>query len=1169
MVQKHIRDGRDDAKEDNSAGVPLAELEGWQPPCSRDPIAFAPRGYSISHNDPLEFRQLPSVREEVPPFSVCPSPYRWMREENFRTICEDEKLDIRESDEKDKESGWVFEPDRQIELLKNFWGKLEKNKSLVFFYCNHGNPLDESLSRILLGVGRISQISNQLYFGTKLPKFPDQYPIWSRCITHDFLKQGFRLPYHEYLKAGHDPKNILCVVPETALLNFSYVAEHLGDDMAVGALERLMQSVQAVKDEGKVPGDWDRHLVWLNDVLSEVWQGRGPFPGIGSVLQYLGCASGTAFQRQVLLPVHDSGENPWDYLLEILEGRKKCEQKQFVKALKQAADRWAAYPKQRRNLLAQLVRFELSPAQVARIANPDKRAESGIKCTDSEIVANPYLLCEMDQGDGESELIALETIDRGMIPEGAAARFIDKENVCVQDDPRRVRGVAVAVLQEAAEKGDTLLPFAETVNRITKRFPESRACRPDRDLVLGQASFYQESLDFLVEGEPPTMALKWLSELEKEVTSRLASRTRKKNAPPRAGWNWEELLFDEFGKRSGSKLSTEVEERARKEKGEALAKLYESRFSVLCGRAGTGKTSVLKVFLKGLEDLEGKRPILLLAPTGKARVRLMDRTKRDDGSVRDAYTIHQFLMRHKWLNPENFALRLEGGDEHGASTVIIDEASMIPIDLLGVLFRALDLNKVSRLILVGDPNQLPPIGPGRPLVDIIAWLEADDERKKCIAKLMERARHEDHNSQALQLADGYLGDDTTPGDDDMLSRVAREDVGGDLEVLYWRDGNQLEEQLAASMRKHLKLTDDAKPYIPFNASLGLASDSKENNPLLAERWQILSPVRIHEFGTTEINRKIQAKYRGGMLKYSKGRGGVKPFGDEEIVWTDKVMQAVNCRKKSYPKGEGLDYVANGEIGLVVQTSKGKGRSDSIQVKFSTQPLSSYYYSRPNVDGELELAYALTVHKSQGSDFDIVFLILPKKASTLSRELLYTGLTRFRQKMVLLIERDTTILEKLRSPQCSDTLLRNTKMFVLAVRPESVDRYFAEHLIHRTRPSPAHPQGIMVRSKSEVIVADILTSLGISCEYEEKLPSKDNPKDFRLPDFTVTYEGDTFYWEHLGMLSVPSYKEAWERKKQWYADNGLLGQVITSEDGPDGSIDAAEIERTARTRILLE
>jgi exodeoxyribonuclease V alpha subunit len=551
-------------------------------------------------------------------------------------------------------------------------------------------------------------------------------------------------------------------------------------------------------------------------------------------------------------------------------------------------------------------------------------------------------------------------------------------------------------------------------------------------------------------------------------------------------------------------------------------------------------------------------------------VRLMDRTKRDDGSVRDAYTIHQFLMRHKWLNPENFALKLCGGDQHGAPTVIIDEASMIPMNLLGILFRALDLNKVSRLILVGDPNQLPPIGPGRPLVDIIAWLESDDDRKKCLARLMERARHEDHESQALQLADGYLRDDTSPGDDDMLSRVAREDVGGDLEIRYWRDGNQLDEQLASSMKKHLNLTDGNKAYIPFNASLGVAEDSKQNNPVLAERWQILSPVRNHEFGTTEINRRIQAKYRGRLLNYSKGSSGLTPFGEQEIIWTDKVMQSINCRKQSYPKQEnGLSYVANGEIGLVVATRKGSERSDSMKVQFSTQPSSSYYYQRPEVDGQLELAYALTVHKSQGSDFDIVFLILPKSASTLSRELLYTGLTRFRRKMVLLIERDTTVLERLRNPQYSDTLLRNTNLFDLAVRPESVDRYYAEHLIHRTPPSSQHPNGILVRSKSEVVVAGALSKLGISYEYEQKLTSEGDPNDFRLPDFTVSYEGDTFYWEHLGMLSVPSYKEAWERKRQWYEDNGFLGRVITSEDGLDGSINAAQIERIARTKILLE
>ena len=244
-------------------------------------------------------------------------------------------------------------------------------------------------------------------------------------------------------------------------------------------------------------------------------------------------------------------------------------------------------------------------AQVERIANPDKRAECSIVGTDNEIIANPYLLSEMDQGDGAVDLIALETIDRGMRPEGAAARFIDKQNVCAQDDPRRIRGAAVAVLQSAAQSGDTLLPFAETINRIIKRFPDRRACRPDRDLVLGQASFYQEALDFRVDGDLPTMGLKWLSELEQEVSNRLPRRTKAKNPPPKAEWSWESLLLDEFGKKPGSKLPPEVEERARKEKAEALAKLYEGRFSVLCGRAGTGKTSVLRSSSKVLKTSKG------------------------------------------------------------------------------------------------------------------------------------------------------------------------------------------------------------------------------------------------------------------------------------------------------------------------------------------------------------------------------------------------------------------------------------------------------------------------------------------------------------------------------------------------------------------------------------
>ena len=130
------------------------------------------------------------------------------------------------------------------------------------------------------------------------------------------------------------------------------------------------------------------------------------------------------------------------------------------------------------------------------------------------------------------------------------------------------------------------------------------------------------------------------------------------------------------------------------------------------------------------------------------------------------------------------------------------------------------------------------------------------------------------------------------------------------------------------------------------------------------------------------------------------------------------------------------------------------------------PASSYRYSRKDVDGKLELAYALTVHKAQGSDFDIVFLILPKNASTLSRELLYTGLTRFRQKMVLLIERDTAVLEALRRP----AVVGHAAAEHESVRAGGAARVGGPLLCGAPDP-PDFDTAMMVRSKSEVIVAD--------------------------------------------------------------------------------------------------
>ena len=808
IVHQHIRESRDDEIERKSAGLALADLDGWLPPCSRDPAAYGDRGFVIDHRDPLEFRRLPSVSEDIPPYSSCPAPYRWMREELFQEVCEAEDVTIRGPDKK-RSNGWVYEPDRQRELLRRFWGKLEARKSLVFYYCNQGNPLDENASRIVVGVGRIEDMGPQLYFGTT-PKYQDQYPVWSRRITQGYPEQGVRIPYQEYMRKDASTDNIICRVPRNAILPFSYGGEHVSDDVAVAILERVIQCVEHVAADGCIPGDWERRLAWLNDVLAEAWHGRGPFPGSGTVLQYLGCLKGTSFQRAVLAPMAEKGENTWSHVLSILDGTKEPDPGPYRSGLATARERWTVL-KSRQALLSKLARFELTLDQVQRIASPDQRGASGIEASAAALVTNPYILCESDMGTAGSEPVALETIDHGLRPVGNAAMFPDDDEVA-HDDRRRVRAVGVDVLKVAADCGDTLLEFSNFIRRIHERFPEKRACQPDREIVQAEVNFYQQILWTAFDTEPKLVALKHLQTLEQGTATMVKRRAKKVNITKKPPIKWLAALKGEFGEPRSKR-----ERQALDEKVTALETLFSRRLSILTGGAGTGKTSVLKVFLQELVRAEGRHPTLLLAPTGKARVRLSTKTERN------AMTIHQFLLKQGWFMPDIFALKQESDQSRfQATTVVIDECSMIPTDLFGTLLRALDTGPLSRLILVGDPNQLPPIGPGRPFADIIEWLER--EHPECVTPLrvgMRVDKDEDEiveHSVALALADGYRASVVSPGDDEILAAVARGESAGDLEVVFWDDHDDLFAKLRNRMAVNLGIGDD---YRSFNASLGI------------------------------------------------------------------------------------------------------------------------------------------------------------------------------------------------------------------------------------------------------------------------------------------------------------------------------------------------------------
>jgi len=1131
MVHEYIRDSRNDVLENDYAGENFSTVENYEPPCSSEISLFSATPARITHKDPLDWRRLPDSEEELEPFSFCARPYGRM----FST---------------EKGITWESNPEEQLDRLNNYFDAIEEKRSLVFFYTNHGNPLvDEAGDRLLIGVARIVKKGPQLYF-PKTPRYPEEYPIWSRAITIDHSAQSVILPYQEYLKKGLDPTHIICRVPGSLREQFSYVSEQMSDDKAVIALETILQATKRAQSEKKVLEDWDSKIKWLNKVLAETWANRGAYPGTGSVLEYLGMSKGTIYQYEVLQAVLKKDRDPLKHLLAILEKKKPAETK-FKKDLETASREWLELPESRKTLLTTLCLFDLTKEQVERVSNPKLRKDAQILvkdelAKDEEIVENPYLICEQDIGGKDSASISFEQIDNGMIPQPDAAKTWKNHEGISPHDRRRVRALLVDVLKSAAKSGDTLLSFDDALTRISNRLPDERKCNPDPELIMHQSKFYQEAVSFDPESENPFFALPRLRQMEIETSNQINELLTNEPTPP-SNVNWQSKLEKELGKAGETHLDAEVEKRAQKEK------VFAHRISVLTGRAGTGKTTVVKILLQGIAEKEGRPDILLLAPTGKARVRLQKLAERE------AMTVHQFLNKSGWMDRDTFTLKESGEKQVGASTIIIDEASMIPIDLLGTLFRAIRFNDVKRLVLIGDSNQLPPIGPGRPFVDTIGWLDEDEKRRKHLVYLRERVRQqkESQASEALKLSDGYIADYPSPNDDEMLSEISRGYNKGDLEVHFWNNIDELYDILNKRMLELLSLDESEKAYLSFNESLGIGEDTDKD----PESWQILSPVRMQRFGTREINRLIQRKYRKGLMESCRwNRKAARPFGDEHIVYTDKVIQIVNSPRKGWTRSYVDGYVANGEVGCIANTSKGMKRaSDSLDVRFSTQPNLTYRYYRPEVDENLELAYAITVHKAQGSDFEIVFLILPQKARTFSRELLYTGLTRFRKKLVLLIERDITPLKIFRRMQESETLLRNTNLFTPIVRPEGVKLPYPEKLIHRTL------TGEMVRSKSEVVVANVLTKLGIDYKYEESLEVA--PHDFRLPDFTISYKGKTWYWEHLGMLNLDYYRKEWEQKKAWYEKHKLIDLVLTSQDGPDGSIDSQNIEKTAKEKIL--
>ena len=525
--------------------------------------------------------------------------------------------------------------------------------------------------------------------------------------------------------------------------------------------------------------------------------------------------------------------------------------------------------------------------------------------------------------------------------------------------------------------------------------------------------------------------------------------------------------------------------------------------------------------------------------------------------------------------------------EKVARTVILDECSMLTEEMLASLLEA--LSGVHRLILVGDPRQLPPIGSGRPFADIIAHLSPKDVETRFprvgpgYAELTVPRRQGAGEREDLQLAAWFGGGALTPGEDQVFEILAGTRASETIQFVRWDTPEELEAVLPEILASTLGFDPARHEWQAFACSLGgqLSGDyvyfNRDRSGRDAEAWQLLSPVRQKPWGVDTLNRTLHVRYKAAQLEAARAnvpghrRRLPKPFGNDQIVYGDKVINVANqsvWKKRIYPEPPEPGYLANGEIGVVIgqiRTRNFNFEPRNLQVEFSTQPGRSFDFYRPSGDDDddfsLELAYALTVHKAQGSEFDVVFLVLPRSPLMLTRELLYTALTRQKQKVVILHQGSAVDLQRLSSERYSATASRLTNLFG-APEPVAIgETFLEEHLIHHTS------RGEAVRSKSEVIIANLLHSKGIAYHYEHPLELGGVTK---YPDFTLEDDdaGITYYWEHCGLLHDPSYRRRWEEKQECYRAQGILpleegggpiGTLIVTRDQADGGIDSPPIE----------
>ena len=1223
---KGISMSKDEEAEEQIHGksiIELLEKNDRLPPCVKERSTFmADFEFSrlIEHpyakNNPDTHGHFRPTPLRYPAYSAAAIPFRWvMADEVFGKGDIVGKIETYPLDGVDQQfepqldfrTNWVQDRRNHKVLLDCFWNHVRPDESLVFFYAKQVPLVEDTGRRILIGVSRVKHIGELTeYKYNKNPGDRLRSMLWECMVTHSIrpeFKDGFLLPYHEALEKSDegrafDPAETVAFAPDERFHEFSYATEHVGNDAAISALLSIHDALQRCSE--LFGHNSDPYEQWVDKELGKLWKIRGPFPGLGAVLSATGVTMGN-FIAQSLSDTVGDNENPWPAWFEVLDEPSALLPAELARHIDDTiAKSWKRMDNHRRSFLELLSRMDLTRDQANVLVTSEEREEWGISLSDNDIAANPYLVFEATRLTAQP--VAIGVVDRGMFPNTMIRKkFPVSEPSLIKTtvDARRLRALTIRNLETAAQNGDTLRPRDDIIRDLRRQdASEEQRTQLTADLLaIVEDELFEDEIRIINMADmQPMYQLERLALAGDLIRRTIERRVEATRHTLKVDWR---KVLDDFLEKNNVELPTdpdeqEREELARIEKTAALEELAASRFSVLIGRAGTGKTTLLSVLCAQSQiSIDG---VLLLAPTGKARVRMQDIARKAGITNCHAFTLAQFLSSTSRYDPHTQRYMMTGErGEKVAKTVIVDESSMLTEEMMAALIES--LNKVDRLIFVGDYRQLPPIGAGRPFIDIVTRLQPNvfpAERPHVAAgyaELMIPRRQGAGKRDDLLLASWFGGGVTSAGDDQVFEILSGNRKSDTVQFVTWETPDELENLLPKVLRETLNFDPNLEEWQAFGLLLGGSEWNRSiwynkmfgdnsGSGIAAEAWQILSPVRQKPWGVDALNRFIHTRYKQRQIELAHNPGRYRrreiplPKSEQQIVYGDKVINNRNRKiseKRMFPNPTQPGYLANGEVGIVIghrRTKKRDWKPKHLEVEFSTQRGTqiTFYDSdfKDEGDASLELAYALTVHKAQGSEFNTVFLVLPRSPLMVTRELLYTALTRQKIKVVVLLQGSVTDLHRFSSERYSEAACRLTNLFGPPKPIEVKGVFLEERLIHNTA------RGELVRSKSEVIIANLLHAKGIDYEYEQELVLDGIPTG-KFPDFFIEDDdyGTKYYWEHLGMLGDPNYRHRWQDKEKWYYDNkirvfkeggGPNGVLITTRDDPNGGIDSSYINQ---------